>query len=160
MAHTRIVRGRSQKRLNAWVTINLQQVVIAASGNVLLAIGNAALLAARPFTIVRTRFQVMYGSDQLAAAEIPIGVLGMVIVQEKAATLGISAVPTPVTEADADWFVYQPVMSTFDFISGTGVSNTFVQYDVDSKAMRKVDEGQDIALVFEQESAFGAEITV
>ena len=144
----------------SWFTINFEQIVIGASTNVFIGSLNAAALALRPFTIVRTRLQCMYGTDQLGAPETPIGVMGLIVVQEKAASLGITALPTPVTEADSDWFVHQGMMSTFDFISGTGVSNTFVQYTIDSKAMRKVDNGDDMVTMFEQQSAFGAELTI
>jgi len=52
------------------------------------------------------------------------------------------------------------MMTDFGFITGVGVADTSKQYAVDSKAMRKVDSGSDIAIVFEQQSAFGAELTI
>ena len=63
----------------------------------------------------------------------------------------MTAVPTPHTDRGSDLFyVYEEVFGVFLFISGVGVNprgGTFLQYD--SKAMRRVNDDQDIVTVIE-----------
>ncbi len=71
--------------------------------------------------------------------------------------IGITAVPTPFTDSDSDLFyVHKFMTSHFQFISGIGVFTTNnSQVQIDSRAMRKVEEGQDVAAVLEVSSLSG-----
>ena len=69
MARVVRTRGRSQKRLTSWFQFNAVQSTIAAAGGAIVFSFNAAALSLRPFTVVRTRFELMLESDQSAAAE-------------------------------------------------------------------------------------------
>ena len=67
------VRGASaisQKRLTSWFQFTLQGATMTAPGGTILFSLNAAALALRPFTIVRTRLVVSLNSDQAAAVEL------------------------------------------------------------------------------------------
>jgi len=105
-------------------------------------------LALRPFTIIRSHLQFMFTTDQLAQTETPFGGIGQVVVTDQAQAIGVTAVPDPVTEPDADWFVYQPWMVDFHFATASGFnSSAGSQYTVDSKAMRKVGNNQTFITV-------------
>ena len=109
---------------------------------------NAAALALRPFTIVRTRGFWSIRTDQQSADEIQEMAMGHIIVTDEALAIGITAVPTPAQQSGSSWFVFDSMMSSYDFESGVGVqarANRLQQYD--SKAMRKVEEGQDVISV-------------
>jgi len=121
---------------------------------------NAAALALRPFTIVRTRFDIYYSTDQVAASETPFGALGLIVASDKAVALGVTAIPQPFTNSDADFWVWQGVSHKFFFGDATGFSNVGQTYTVDSKAMRKVGNDEDIAVCFEQSAAVGAQVIV
>ncbi len=117
--------------------------------------GSAALLALRPFTVVRVRGIMMIRSDSLAANE-TFGVdLGMCVVSDQASAIGVTAVPTPATDKSSDlWFVYESLFAHLNIGSGAGTgvpvqNGVFKSYD--SKAMRKVEEGQDLLTVAENE---------
>jgi hypothetical protein len=80
------------------------------------------------------------------------------VVSEQAATVGITAVPTPQTESESDlFFVYETLGGTVDPTAG-GFEEGWTQ-QVDSKAMRKVNDDQDIIFVIETGSvSLGAQI--
>ena len=104
-APSRVVR--SNPRTMIWFGARIARVGLSASASTLVGTFNAAALALRPFTIVRTRLLIGFASDQFSAAENPEGVLSMGIVKDTATAIGITAVPTPITEVDNDFFVYQ-----------------------------------------------------
>ncbi len=84
------------------------------------------------------------------------------VVSDQASAAGVGSVPTPVTESDADFFLYEPLMAAFTFADATGIdadSGTVTQFD--SKAMRKVGINEDVVLVVENEhSTQGAAVTI
>ncbi len=148
----------STPRSNVWFGMGLAGTVIASSATLLLTL-NAAALALRPFTVIRTRLAIMFGSDQLVANEGSNGVLSFQVVTEAAAAAGVASIPTPLTETNADFFVYKPV--AFDFLLNTAVGfnehrGDAAYHTVDSKAMRKVGQNDDIAVVIQQRVATGA----
>ena len=131
---------------------------LAAGTPVLLTSLNAAALAMRPFTIVRTRGALLVGSDQTAAGEVQRVAYGKAVVSDQASLIGITAVPTPITDDGSDlWFVYQPLLGLFRLADATGIVQNNFQQDIDSKAMRKVDDGQDVVTVIEN-TGNGADI--
>ncbi len=104
----------------------------------------AAELAKRPFTVVRTVGSIWVKSDQKAANESPFGAMGFLVASEKAVALGVTALPDPITqEASDSWFVYQQVAAS----GGPEEGRPFDRYDFNSKAMRKVQDGEDIAVM-------------
>ncbi len=165
MAHS---RGRTHRgpargvaRIPEWASVNLFDTTVPASGRVLLGSLNAAALALRPFTIVRTRLVISWESDQVSASESPQGAFGMGVVKSPAIAIGVTAVPTPLTEATADYFVYQSLIDSFLFATAAGFeSQGGRQYIVDSKAMRKVGLDEDVAVTVEEGNAVGAVISV
>ncbi len=153
---------RPAPRSNIWVSTNISLVNISAGATAtLLATLNAAALLLRPFTIVRTRFVLGVQSDQQVAGETQQGAMGMQVVTETAAAAGIASLPTPLTETDADFFVYQPWAFSFLFASAVGVqeNNGMGNYwTVDSKAMRKVGTDDDVAWTVEGVNSNGYNI--
>ncbi len=113
---------------------------------------NAAALALRPFTVVRTRGVIRIGSDQIIAIETQLAAFGHIIVSDQAVAVGVTAVPTPLTESGSDWFVYQPMAGEFVEMAQSIQQIGGELQSIDSKAMRKVEEGQDIIGVVENDS--------
>ncbi len=141
------VVGRSQRRKTLWLGGTYQGTVVTASGGTLLTSLNAGALALRPFTIVRTRGLVFIRSDQAAAAEDQVGAYAVATASEQAVAAGVTSLPTPVTDDGSElFFVYQPLMASFE--SGTGTNKGW-PYVIDSKAMRKVNDGEDVYSVIE-----------
>ena len=106
------------------------------------------------FTLVRTRGLLSVASDQTAATEFQIGAVGIAIVSTAAFTAGAASVPTPVTEAAWDgWLWYQSFANRMVFVSGVGLETPYaVQFEIDSKAMRKVSADETLIVVAENAS--------
>jgi len=129
---------------------------LAASASVLTqTLSAASLVNTLPATIVRTRGILWVSSDQEAQDEEPFGALGFAVVSEQARATGITAVPTPITDEGSDlWFVHQYWQADMSFISASGyTTNGFKAYEFDSKAMRKVQDGDSVAVVMENANA-------
>ncbi len=148
---------RPAPRSMIWLNAGFSSTTIAASSVNLLTSLSASALLLRPFTIVRSRLQLAYMSDQSSANERPQGVYGRIVVKDQAVAIGVTAVPDPVTDTDAEWLVYQGVFAALQQGSEIGfTSPTYAQYVVDSKAQRKVGPNEDVIGVFAQRNAFGA----
>ncbi len=162
MAH-RVTRGRTKvvgnPRLPVWFDVNQGSTLLTASSNTLISVYNAAALSARPFTVIRTRLELLYFSDSEAVDETPFGALGMTVVSQKAAALGITAIPTPITNSDGDWFMWQGLAAANRF-GGSEADSLFQRTVIDSKAMRKIGVDDSVAIVVEQSAAVGATIVI
>ncbi len=113
-----------------------------AEGGVISNAANAALLALRPFTIIRTRGVLFLHSDQAAAVENQIAAFAGAVVSEQALAIGITAVPSPIVELGSDFFfLHQLIMARENAVANQTEPGTFVQFD--SKAMRKVNEDEE-----------------
>ena len=111
---------------------------------------NAAALELLPFTIVRTRGIWGLRSDQAAASEDYSASMGIAVVNDQAVAVGVTAVPTPETDRGSDlFFVYESLAGFFEFKTNDGLLEKGQWIRFDSKAMRKVDIGQDIVVTAE-----------
>ncbi len=151
-------RNNRMVRESLWFGFGFTTVTLASSNAV--AIGhslNAAALALRPFTIVRTRGSYNVRSDQKAATEFYGVSMAFAVVTDQAVAIGATAVPTPDTDRGSDkFFVFEDVFGEFNFQSGVGIEGlNGISRDFDSKAMRKVQNGEDIISVLEAPSTSG-----
>jgi len=151
-------RGRAVRRQTLWLSGVLQSTTVATGASVIVTSLNAAALALRPFTVIRTRGLIQWESDQSAGGERPFGAVGKIIVTDVAAGVGVASVPTPVADDSSDWYVYQTMMTAL-LVAPTGTGPAFVQYAIDSKAMRKVDLGDQLVTVVENSSGVGGTMT-
>ena len=159
---TRIALTRGPDRQTVWATFSLGAMAVAANTVVLLSSLNAAALALRPFTIIRTRLIVQWENDVFTATEAPFGAVGDIVVSENAAAAGAASVPGPISEGDDDWLWYQPMITRLVVTDATGkLSPAGNQYVVDSKAMRKVGINDQVVTVVENnDPASGARINI
>jgi len=148
------VRGAGaimQRRLSTWFQFPPATTTQSSAGGAIVFSLNAAALALRPFTIVRTRFDLLLLSDQTAANEEFGMSWGAAVVSDQATAVGVTAVPTPVTDQGSDlWFALGHVWGA---IAANAVARTGYRMAIDSRAMRKVDVGQDIVVVVESMTA-------
>ncbi len=155
-----LVRAKSDRQM-VWLAAGLSQTAVAGSADTLVASLNAAALALRPFTIVRTRILLNYGSDQIAASEATAGAFGMIVVSDQAAGVGVTAVPHPVGNEDAPWFVYEGLLAPFLFLTSAGFEGDFgLTTKIDSKSMRKVGNNEDVVFVYSARGTFGAVLSL
>ncbi len=102
-------------------------------------------------TIVRVRGFLSWVSDQVSADEEQFGAFGMGIVSEQAATVGVTAVPHPATDAAwGGWLYHTFFSSKFEFGTAVGVNpNVAHGMVIDSKAMRKMGGNERLVSVVE-----------
>ncbi len=153
-----IRRDGVMRRETNWFFGTYATTTIAASTAVIITSLNAVALALRPFTVVRSRGMLMLESDQTAAAERSRVQYGAAVVSDQSVAIGVTAVPTPVTDDGSDlWYIFETIAHSLQPGLTSGPIYTEVQFD--SKAMRKVEEGQDIITVAEQGAAVGCILT-
>ncbi len=157
--------GRAQRRQTTWLaSADVAAVVnIPNNANVLVeSFTGAQVEALAPFTITRVRGIISIKSDQLVAVENPYGAIGMMVVSEQARAAGAASIPGPITNQDAgEWFVWQPVSAFFEFVTGAGFDSAGGRvFEFDSKAMRKVQAGDAIVVMAENETAAGFDIDI
>ncbi len=149
-----VLRGGGPRRETVWIGITeAQNTIVAASTALISSSLNAAALALRPFTVVRTRGILSIDSDQIAASERTGYAFALAVVSDQAAAIGVSAVPTPITDRGSDlFFVYEEMFGHFERGDNTGFQVNEQVYRFDSKAMRKVNEDQDVVITKETSS--------
>ncbi len=137
-----------KSRETSWISVDPGETTLVSAGGTISASLNAAALALRPFTIVRTHLFVGLASDQTGSSERQGVGIGLAVVSDQAVLVGVSAVPTPITDNSSNlWFVHQMLWARESRVATIATPGQFVS--VDSKAMRKVEIGQDIILVAE-----------
>jgi len=162
MPHIRNLRSRGpfvrgSRRETTWRAVPVTVTNLAASGGTILNSLDSVELQKRPFTIVRTHLECYIVSDQLIADEIQLGAIGMAVVSSQSEAVGVTAVPTPMTDIESDlWMVHQFMWNNFSFITAAGFQGKAgTRYTIDSKAQRKVADDQDVVIVAEANVALG-----
>jgi len=156
MARRSFARRSGPRRSTEWLAKEFLTAPTTLDG--LTFILDAALdtteLAKLPFTITRTVGLLSIFSNQVGSNEQPHGAMGAMVVSEKAATLGPTALPDPVTEANSDeWFLYKEWDATTK-VAATGASfGGIMQIPFDSKAQRKVQEGEQVVFMIANASS-------
>ena len=150
-------RRSGPRRLSTWIDLVPAEDSLGGNVGFFTASLNAAALAFRPFTIVRTHLEIVLRSDQAAAIEVQIAAVGLAIVSDQAVAVGVTALPTPISDAASNlWFLHKYVFA--DESSLTDRTRGQTNLAVDLKAMRKVEQGQDMVVMLETQ-ATGAVIT-
>ncbi len=149
------IRGRSSGRQTEWLASADVSAGVAVAAATLVFDSSMAVgeLAKRPFTITRVRGIMAVRSSQVAALQDQFGALGFAVVSDEAVAVGVSALPAPITNEQSDlFFVWLPFAQS-QGVSSSGAGIFSVSYQLDSKAQRKVEPGQDIVVVVENASA-------
>jgi len=151
LTHRAFRRGAvaiSQKRLTMWIGIAGATANMSAVGGTITHVANAALLALRPFTIIKTIMDYALRSDQAGAMEHQVCSVGAAVVSDQALAIGVTAIPTPVTDRGSDLFwLHRNIMADESALTDRTRGETHVQ--VISKAMRKINDDQSFVFVAE-----------
>ena len=134
--------------------VQIAYTVVAANTKVL--VGSFTLLNAGIGEVVRrTRGLLSIGSDAASGFEEQIGALGFIVVNDLALAAGVASLPGPVTDANDDgWFVWMPFSAQGLLLTATDTSpgSRHRNFEFDSKAMRRVEEGFSVAIIIENAS--------
>jgi len=140
-------RSPSNKNWTGALALN---VAVAGNTKVLLASFSLSNLNIDE-TILRTVGTFSVFSDQIAASESQVGGIGFLLVTDLAVAAGAASIPGPTTDIAQDgWFVYIPIVQRLNVGTNVGVEPNFaVRYDFNSKAKRKLEQGQKVAVMVE-----------
>ncbi len=148
---------QSLRRKTEWIASSDITTIqtLAASTAVLDQILTAATVSSLgPATIVRTIGTLWVKTDQVAATEIPFGAMGMTVVSEQASVAGVASVPVPITDETSDlFFTYVPWAASLILADATGIIDGMQVYQFDSRAQRKVQDGDAVAVTLENASS-------
>ena len=143
--------GRIARRETEWFGVGsvTDFTSLAASTISLDASLSATGKAFRPFTITRTVGLLHVISDQEAADENALGAIGAMVPQDAAVTIGVTALPNPMTAAGNDsFFLHQYWVCPLRFASAVGFdARPGWQYTLDSRAQRKVTAEEDVVFI-------------
>ena len=143
---------RAPKRMTQWVGPADQNYVNVTSGGATLV---SSVLFGEPGTVIRVRGQISIKPTTYAVDLTIVGAWGMGIVSEEAFNAGVASIPEPFSDADwGGWLAWRNFSFHFEQISNAGVFLASWDFEVDSKAMRKI--GVNEVLVHVAESNLGA----
>ncbi len=146
-----IVTSRGPRRQTDWAnSADQSYVVVATNANVIHQ--SFPILSGEKWTIVRTRGELsVIPTDPSVNVKI-VGALGMCIVSDQAFAAGAGSIPGPITNGDWDgWFVWVPFHSNLDITTDIGRVLAQVNVPFDSKAMRKVTDGDTVVVMVESQ---------
>ncbi len=157
-----VLRGGRNVRETAWLGATTARTVLAAPSIKALVRGlSVAEKALRPFTVVRTRGILMLESDQTSVSEFYGASYGLIVVSDQAVTVGVTAVPTPDADSNSDlWLVFERMYGALKVTSDIGRFLETVTRVIDSRAMRKVEDGQDLISVAENDALSTSGLTL
>ncbi len=153
--------GGAGRRLTEWTSIT-NTVATAIAANTFSVVGSftgAALAAIVPATLVRIRGNLVFSSDQAGSDEDQIGSIGVAVIKEPARSAGGAALPDPLQDAAADyWLYWSSLVNRGKRASANAGSDNFF-LDIDGKAMRKVEDGDAlVVMVANHHATFGMSI--
>jgi len=112
----------------------------------------ASLTLAEKATVVRVRGQVSVQPQAVTADLNIVGAIGMGVVTEEAFNAGITAIPEPFSDADwGGWLMWRSFSYALEVVSEIGTYFPDWDFEVDSKAMRKVDINEVVVIVAESQ---------
>ena len=115
----------------------------------------ADLASLVPFTITRTVgiAALAFDEDFILDQDI-FAAWGGVVIQERARVAGVGSMPDPIANiGDDGWFWHQPVL---EFIESVGTDRSNKSYTIDSRAQRKVVDGDAIAFMLRLDASSDA----
>ena len=118
-----------------------------------LAIGTVVAFALfsndRSETLLRTRGEIFVQLDAAAVAEDYTIAVGICIASARAVAAGAASLPRPGTDGAYPWIWHGFLIGSSGREAAINNNTLFARLTVDSKAMRKMKETEDVVLVFE-----------
>ena len=143
---------RGTKRKTFWlgtVQVSAETALAAATASLHGSL-NAAALALRPFTIVRTISDFWVASDQIVATEQPFGAIGVALADDRAIAAGAGSLPRAYGENADSSFLFHQFWAAKSFVAGTPATyspNAWSYFHADQRGQRKIAIGDDIGWV-------------
>ena len=151
-------QGGKSGRMTQWIG-PADQGYVAVNSTVTTILASFAFLEAA--TIVRIRGQASVKLQTYGADLDIVGAVGIGLVSDEAFAAGVASMPAPFDDADwGGWMLHRMFSARFEFTDATaGVQPASWEYELDSKAMRKVGPNMTLAVIAQsQGGAFSVSI--
>ncbi len=166
----RIVRrsfagGRAQRRQTRWGgSPDVAGTTTVGAGVKLLlsSFSSADLADLIPNTVVRIRGSLWVRTDQIVASEDAFGAYGIAVVTEQARAAGAASLPGPITDEGSDvWLLWVPWFANMFLSTAAGFDSAPGRLvELESKAMRKIEEGQALVTMIENASSSASAVVI
>ena len=108
-------------------------------------------------TLVRTRGEILFALDGAADGVATAIGLGMIVGNDDQFTAGATAFPSPISDLDADWLWHGFILlRAFTASQSETLGSQVGRIMIDSKAMRKVRQNDQVGLVMEASALAGS----
>jgi len=143
-------QGRARRQPTNWARDVAAVHVAVAAGVKVNLVNFAVTVLGVGETVRRTRGWIHVSADA-AVVQDQLGAFGMVVVNDRAVLAGAASIPGPVTDASDDgWFLWIPILQRSALVAEGRIG---FRYEFDSKAMRRVEEGFQVAVMVENAGA-------
>ena len=147
-------RGRSLRRKTAWSVGTGGTTVLTLSSSSTAFVGQSLQPNVEGLTVVRLRGYLRAVLTAVAGANDGFsGAFGIGIASTPAVVAGVGSVPTPITEQDAENWLYWRALSlqsmTATIADGVNAVSCMLDYEIDSKAMRKFPDETSLYAIIE-----------
>ena len=151
MARRVVTHQRSQRQF-IWSDVLTHLAAVAFTVKIAAGASSTGLETGGGLTLIRTRGMYSFHFDPTSIADVVQWGLGLGVFTSDAFTIGVTAMPGPLTDADYDWIYYKTGVFG-PASSGTESEDSLTQntgyLEVDSKAMRKLKPNQTLGWVAE-----------
>ena len=141
-------RGRGRRADYSWFStcgvVNSMDLAVNTVG-----LGNGAIAVTTPLTITRIHGYFTAQLDAGGVDERAMIAFGIIKVSNEALAAGAGSIPSPDTDADAEWIVHGHLWVTSGAEAAIVNEGLFDRKVVDSKAMRKAKPSDSLAVMFE-----------
>ncbi len=150
-------RGRvgGKRRQTTWIGPADQNTVnVSSGGSAIIASFDPAANFLEAPTIVRSRGQALVKLQAYSADLDFGGALGICVVTDEAFAAGAASIPRPFDDSDwGGWLVWRLFANRFELLDATGsLFPAGLALEIDSKAMRKVGQGETIVMMCESQT--------
>jgi len=152
MARPRFVsRSGGPKRQYIWSNILTHIGASGMTGKNAAGLTALGMALTSTITLVRTRGYARVHFDPTATSDVMQFCMGLGVFSSDAFTVGVTALPGPLTDADYDWIYFNTLLFG-PALGATELEDSrwqTAEFEIDSKAMRKIKPNQTIGWVFE-----------
>ena len=161
MAHPRGSRTlvRAPRRPMFWEGASVFDQVATGAVSSFVIVSEAILENIPLPTVIRTRGEFVVRASAIGASGAQaIFSMGLIIQSARSIAAGVGGMPVPFGGIGSDWFVHRMIPMQVEMVANEDSNQHNVRFEIDSKAMRKVDNNQGIVIVF-QNTAVASTVT-
>ena len=147
-----MARGSGRRTDYVWNGVQNSLTVTSGSLNAI-----TVITVTQPGIIMRLRGSIVASLDSPTENEKTAVAMGIIRTTEEQIAVGVTAIPNPGLDLDADWIWHSflPLQAVLDVTTGVGSTEQSGRLIVDSKAMRKMRQSESLTYVVDNAAVSG-----